>query len=203
MTGRDDEHLSALWLATLQRLTDHVAHDIRNALNGVSVNVEVVRSRSARGADSTTISPFAAAASGQLEILSGQVDALVSLLRPSAGRTDVGGLLVRLGALLGGGAGKGTLKLDVPLEAGAPETGAGGTATRLALSAALLGALAGGRTVSCRLGTATPPTVYIECDSGGSVPVADDVAEALARAGILLDASANGITISFPSSPRG
>jgi hypothetical protein len=48
MTG-DDEHLSALWLATLQRVTDRVAHEIRNALNGVAVNVEVVRTRAARG----------------------------------------------------------------------------------------------------------------------------------------------------------
>ena len=57
-----EEHLSALWLVTLQRLTDRTAHDIRNALNGVAVNLEVVRSRAARGADGSAIASFATAA---------------------------------------------------------------------------------------------------------------------------------------------
>jgi signal transduction histidine kinase len=200
---REDEHLSALWLAVLQRLTDHVAHDIRNALNGVAVNVEVVRSRSARGDGAPTVSSFANAAAAQVEILSGQVDALVSLLRPPAPRVDLGTLLARLAALLRGAPEKGTIELDMPMEAGAVETDADGTATRLALSAALLGAMERGRTVACRLGTESPPRVYIAGEAGGPVTLADEVAGAVTRAGILLDPLPHGIMISFPSSIQG
>jgi len=33
----------ALWADALEALANHVAHDFRNALNGVAVNLEVVR----------------------------------------------------------------------------------------------------------------------------------------------------------------
>ncbi|MEO8944909.1 MAG: hypothetical protein ABI338_00310 [Gemmatimonadaceae bacterium] len=44
-----------------------LAHDVRNALNGVSVNLEVARSRTSRGADATQVSPFLESAAQQLE----------------------------------------------------------------------------------------------------------------------------------------
>jgi signal transduction histidine kinase len=201
MTG-DDEHLSALWLATLQRVTDRVAHEIRNSLNGVAVNVEVVRSRAARGGKGSTIAPFATAAAGQVEILSGRVDALVALIRPTGAPVDLGALLGRLVALLRGGAGKGEIELDLPLNSGAVVSGAGGDAIRLALTAALLAALDRGGRVVCRLATDGAPSVYISCDVGGPLNLASDITDSLTRAGILLTASAVGIVLTFPSSLR-
>jgi hypothetical protein len=44
-----------------------LAHDVRNALNGVAVNLEVARSRAERGADATQLSPFLETAAQQLE----------------------------------------------------------------------------------------------------------------------------------------
>jgi hypothetical protein len=45
-----------------------LSHDVKNALNGVSVNLEVARSRAARGnADVTQIVPFLENAAQQLE----------------------------------------------------------------------------------------------------------------------------------------
>jgi signal transduction histidine kinase len=201
MTG-DDEHLSALWLATLQRVTDRVAHEIRNALNGVAVNVEVVRSRAARGGKGTTIAPFATAAAGQVVILSGRVDALVALIRPSGAPVDLGALLGRLVALLRGGTGKGEIELDLPVNSGAVASSARGDAIRLALAAALLAALERAGRVVCRLGTEVAPTVYISCDAGGPLSLAQDIADSLAKAGILLTPSAVGIVLTFPSSFR-
>ncbi len=198
MSG-EDEHLSALWLATLQRITDRVAHDIRNALNGVAVNVEVVRSRASRGGDASTIAPFAVAASGQVEILSGQVDALVSILRPATTPIDLGGLLGRLVTLLRAGAGKGTIELELPVESVAVPSGAGGDATGLALGSILLAALDRGGRTTCRLATDDVPTVYISSDAG-PVVVPADIADALTRAGILLIPSPDGIAVTFPSS---
>lgn len=45
----------------------HLAHDVRNALNGVSVNLEVARSRAARGSDISQIAPFLETAAQQLD----------------------------------------------------------------------------------------------------------------------------------------
>ena len=195
--NRKAEHLSALWLAVLQRLTDHTAHDIRNALNGVAVNLEVVRSRSARGAEGAAIAPFAIAAAAQLDILTGQADALVGLLRPPSGSTDVPGLLGRL-VSLARGAGKGTIELDVPMNSGGATTGADAMAIRLALAAALLAALKREGHVACRLGTEEAATVYIECDAGGPLKLASDISAAVTEAGISLAPVAHGIAISFP-----
>ena len=196
-----EEHLAALWLATLQRLTAETAHDIRNALNGVAVNLEVVRTRSARGADGSAIAPFATAASAQLELLTGQADALITLLRPPPAVTDLGGLLGRLVALASGSA-KGAIELDVPMDSGSVTSAADPTATRLALAAALLGALTRERAVRCRLATDEAAKVYIECDAGGPLTLADDICAAVTDAGISLAPATHGITISFPSSPR-
>ena len=198
----DDQHLSALWLATLRRITDRVAHDIRNALNGVAVNVEVVRSRASRGGDASTIAPFATAASAQVEILSGQVDALVSILRPAASPVDVGALLGRLVTLLHAGAGKATIELELPVDSVAVPSGAGADATGLALASVLLAALEHGGRTKCRLATDDVPTVYISTGVGGPLILPADIAESLTRAGILLVPSADGIAVTFPSSFR-
>jgi hypothetical protein len=200
MRGRD-EHLSALWLVTLQRLTDRTAHDIRNALNGVAVNLEVVRSRAARGADGSAIASFAAAAAKEFEVLTSQADALITLLRPAKAPTDLGALLGCLLALVAD-AGKGTIELDVPMSSVSVASTADPTATRLALSAALLGAMEREGRATCRLGTARAPTVYIECYGGGPIRLADEIDAAVTEAGISLAPAAHGITISFPSNPR-
>ncbi len=44
-----------------------LGHDVRNALNGVAVNLEVARSRAARGADATQVAPFIETAVQQLD----------------------------------------------------------------------------------------------------------------------------------------
>jgi len=47
----------------------HLAHDIRNALNGVSVNLEVARTRATRGiSDPTQFIPFLENAAQQLDV---------------------------------------------------------------------------------------------------------------------------------------
>ena len=71
-----------LWLATLQRLAAGVAHEMRNALNGVAVNLEVVRSRSAReGVPASSLAHYASSASDQLESVIAIAEALAALSR--------------------------------------------------------------------------------------------------------------------------
>lgn len=45
----------------------YVAHQVRNALNGVAVNLEVARGRAQRGIDVAQIAPFMDTATQQLE----------------------------------------------------------------------------------------------------------------------------------------
>ena len=70
----------ALWLDTLQRICGRVAHELRGALNGVAVNLEVVRSRSTKSdARASSVSTFAEAAANQLEPVMSMTEALLAL----------------------------------------------------------------------------------------------------------------------------
>jgi signal transduction histidine kinase len=199
MTGGNG-NVSALWLAMLQRLADRTAHEIRNALNGVAVNLEVVRVRSARGTDLGSLTPYAASAAAELERVSAQTDALVSLARAAGSRLDLGVLLGRMHALLRSGSDG--ARLVVELQPGSAETDAG-DAARVALAAALLTAIEREGPIACRVVTDRGATVYIECEAGGPLELADDVQAALEPAGVSARGTANGIAISFPSAPTG
>jgi hypothetical protein len=67
----------------LKEIVRRSGHEIRNALNGIAVNVEVVRSRVGRGSGSTDIDTFAARASTQVNVASALADGLLALLRVS------------------------------------------------------------------------------------------------------------------------
>ena len=54
-----DARLSASELEALREIIRRAGHEIRNALNGVAVNVEVVRSRSARDSAAGEVTAFA------------------------------------------------------------------------------------------------------------------------------------------------
>lgn len=74
----------------MQSLAGRAAHEIRNPLNGLAVNLEVVRSRAARGAgDLASIGRFAESASGELERAAERVQALLELARPLAAPVDL------------------------------------------------------------------------------------------------------------------
>jgi|RhiMetdeSRZDD1v2_1073273.scaffolds.fasta_scaffold1163121_2 signal transduction histidine kinase len=82
------EASSTEWLHALQSLATRVAHEIRNPLNAVAVNLEVVRSRCEReSVEPRAVLPFATAAAGELERVSRLIDALLALTRPA--RSDL------------------------------------------------------------------------------------------------------------------
>ncbi len=87
----EDGASSGEWLRALQHLAGRVAHEIRNPLNAVAVNLEVVRSRCERGTvELPAVLPFATAAAGELERVSRLIDALLALARPA--RNDLAAL---------------------------------------------------------------------------------------------------------------
>ena len=90
-----------LWLGVLQRLCDATAHDLKGALNGVALNVEVLRSRTGRaGVDVATLHQFAESAALELEAVIGASEAMLSLARPPRGAADISRVVRDVTALL-------------------------------------------------------------------------------------------------------
>src|SRR4030081_541630 len=94
------EDVEGLWLATLQRALGRASHDVRDALNGVSVNLEVVRGRAARpDARADAVAPYADAAAHQLDRLTSLIEAVLALGRAERHPVDVGATLRRGGVV--------------------------------------------------------------------------------------------------------
>ena len=94
--------LDGLWLDALQDVVGRAAHEVKDSLNGVSLNLEVIRSRTAAGGASAngTLAVFSMAAVEQLELLSMRTDAVLFLARPAKGQADVALILKHLACLL-------------------------------------------------------------------------------------------------------
>src|SRR4030088_2224818 len=91
------EDAGVLWLATLQRALARASHDVKDALNGVSVNMEVIRSRALRpDAPASSVVQFAEAAGQQLERLTTLIEAVLALGRAEREPADVGVVLRRI-----------------------------------------------------------------------------------------------------------
>jgi hypothetical protein len=65
---------------TAREIIRRAGHEIRNALNGVSVNVEVVRSRSGREGPARELTSFADRASAQVSEASALTDGLLAFV---------------------------------------------------------------------------------------------------------------------------
>jgi signal transduction histidine kinase len=182
-----------LWLAALQRALGRAAHDVKDALNGVSVNLEVVRSR-ARRAD---------AAAQQLERLTSLLDAVLALGRSERAPADVGITLHRIAALCSASTAATDARVTVrdALE-GDARTSVHGDAVRLALAAPLLDAVAGRNgevrdAVICELtGDSDSLVVRLHADRPVSMPA--DVADALRVAGVRWTETTNDLSLVFP-----
>src|SRR5207253_10199643 len=135
--------IDVLWLDTLQRISARVAHEMKGALNGVSVNLEVVRSRCEKpNAAASAVSRYADAATGQLGTVIAMTDAMLALARPPREPAEIAVLLRRLEALLAPSARAEGHALELaepldPLEDGGGATTAPAGAVRLALGSAM------------------------------------------------------------------
>jgi signal transduction histidine kinase len=142
------EEVGLLWLAALQRAMGRASHDVKDSLNGVSVNLEVIRSRAARPeAPASAVAPFAEAAGQQLERLTSLIEAVLALGKPERDPADVALTLRRVAVVCS--ASSSSADAAVELREAADGVGAGtvtrvrGDVVRLALIAPLLEAVAG------------------------------------------------------------
>jgi len=208
------EDVAVLWLATFQRAIGRASHDVKDTLNGVSVNLEVVRSRSARPeTPAAAVAPFAEAAGQQLDRLTTLLEAVLALGRSEREPADVAVILRRVATLCG--ASSSSADADVVVERGDAEstvTRVRGDAVRLALAAPLLDLVTGtGRsdratTVRCTVREADDATVVRIGAEGRRAAMPETVADAVRAAGVRWtegeqgDAGAgpNDLSLAFP-----
>ncbi|HEU4629484.1 MAG TPA: hypothetical protein VFS08_07040 [Gemmatimonadaceae bacterium] len=198
----DGVPIERLWLGTLHALGRPLAHELRNALNGVAVNLEVVRGRAARPeAADAGVAPFADAAAEQLEGLTGLTDALLSLVRPVADPPDAAQLLVRLGTLLGAvaRADGGALAVRVTPDGQPVRTALPGEPLRTLLAGLLLGALERGTELDCDLVGDAAPCLRLRRANGALPDVPPDVAALAERLQVRIDGRPEGWTVVFPA----
>ena len=189
-----------LWLDTLQRISGRSAHELRGALNGVSVNLEVVRSRTAKVADGpVAIAKYADAAGDQLTHVIAMSEALLSLARAPRGPVEIGPVIRRFEALLGAAARADGRSLVIePSTDTLGMTSVGGAAARLVIGASLLAALDASTQVLCRSTGGDRPALRVESCDGASFELPAQVAAAAVDAGIAVSAEPSALSISFP-----
>lgn len=200
-TTADSPSVDALWLETLYRICTRAAHELKGALNGVSVNLEVVRSRSEKvDVPASAVSTYATAASDQLGSVITMTDALLSLSRPPRAPVEIGLVLRRIEALVGPAAradGR-RLELEEPIDA-LGVTCAVGNAARLAIAAGLLAATDISTHVACRVAINDhDPVLRIECRDGATPALDQEIVPVVADTGIRMQAEPSAISISFP-----
>jgi len=201
------EDVGALWLLTLQRAMGRASHDVKDALNGVSVNLEVIRSRAARAdTAASAVAQFAESAGQQLERLTILLEAILALSRSDRAQADVGFTLRRVVTLCGASASS----ADAPIRMfdGASVrstiTRVPDTVVRLALTAPLLEMIRG----TDRAHPASEVTCSISVDDDGvrvviaaadrRATMPDGVAEVVRCAGVHWTEGTEDLTLSFP-----
>lgn len=195
------DRVARLWLSTLHEIARRAAHDVKNALNGVAVNLEVARSRLERpNAAVDGVVRFAVTASQQFERVTAYTEALLALARPARDPADVPALLRGLAPLvesLGSGELGAVLTTPPP---GTHVSRADAQASRLALAAALLAAADRGDPVRCRADAGEGGALVVHvAGGGGSAPeLPPEVAEVVVDAGIRLDRENDELTLTFP-----
>jgi hypothetical protein len=192
-----------LWLATFQRLCARSAHDVRSALNGVSVNLEVVRARSAKAdLPASTVHRYAAAAAEQLDAVMMMAESLLALGRAPREPVEVVPLVRRLVTLLAPGARSDGGRLEI----GAIDDGSSATSSsnvvRTVLGAALLAAVDGVRAIECRVAMGERIEVSLNARSGEKdaplLALDSKIVDAATGAGIGVLVERSGISIAFP-----
>lgn len=189
-----------LWLDTLQQLTSRAAHELKGALNGVSVNLEVVRGRAAQPEQpAAAVAGFAASAATQLDRVIDMNEAMLALARRARDPVDVAGALRHIAALLVPVAEAARLPLAVTT-ASDGMAAAGATPAvivRTILARVMLALMdAGGGTM--HLATREEGIVVRAACTHGTIELDPRAADVAAGAGVDISAGGPELTLTFP-----
>jgi signal transduction histidine kinase len=192
--------VARLWVDALQRIGRLASHEMRGALNGMSLNVDVLRTRSAKSGPAASLAPFAENVAAQLAALISMTEGLVALVRPVHEPADIATLVSQLVDVLAPAvADGGSLRLQRADGIGETVTTVSGDVARLTIANALLSAAEQGGKIQCRV-AGTGEGVILTIGSSGAAPEVDgDVAMAAAEAGLRIDRRPEGLTLIFPA----
>lgn len=209
------EDVEGLWLATLQRALGRASHDVKDALNGVAVNLEVIRGRAAKAeVAASAVAPFADAAGHQLDRLITLIEAVLTLGRAEREPADVAAVARRVATVCGASSAAADAEVVVTVhDVESALTRVRGDAVRLALAAPLLGLVAGApggpraSAVRCDVRSVVGGTEVVLAAAGRRATMPDGVAEAVRAAGVRVTddgaavspAAAGGLSLVFPS----
>jgi signal transduction histidine kinase len=178
------------------------AHELKNALNGVALNLEVVRGRLGRAADPSTIVRFADTAADQLELLVRDTEALLAVARPGTSPCDVGEIARQLHVLLErSGADGSALVLDAP-PPGVAVTRTEPTIVRIMVAALVVAVLdrAGRSELAVRPGRGGDVALHLA--SAAPVELDAELAELAGDAGVRVETSTpTTLIVTFPAAP--
>lgn len=194
--------VAELWLGTLERVAGRAAHEVKGVMNGVGVNLEVVRLRSGKpDAPASAVASFAQTAAEQFELLTGMAEALLWLSRPVRAPIDLGAILAQYSALLVPAARANGVALELParLSESAPLAVAGDVA-RMVIGAALLAAIDGRRDAACTVELAETADVRLATADTAALEMPPQVVDAATDAGVAVRQDAQRLIISFPRS---
>ena len=194
-----------LWLDILQQVSARTAHELKGALNGVAVNLEVVRSRSSKSdAAAASLAPFASSAADQLDAVVGMTEALLNLARTPREPVNVAETVSCFVSLLAPSARAegGSLRLETPSrDASAGTVRARGNVVRVVIGATLLVALSRKGDIRCRVEVGDETVVNVECadaEGGRPLDLAPDVLAAATSAGVRVHGEGQSISLTFP-----
>jgi signal transduction histidine kinase len=200
------EDVGALWLQTLQRAVGRASHDVKDALNGVSVNLEVIRSRSARAdAPASAVAQFGEAAAHQLERLTSLTEAVLALARADRQPADVGVTLRRVATLCDASASSADAAVVLVGEVtGSALTRVHGDVVRLAITAPLLEIVAGAdrwqraTEVTCTIGSDDDTICVVITAPDRRAVMPKSVADAVRGAGVRWTEGERDLSLAFP-----
>lgn len=195
--------VEALWLETLGIICDRAAHEVKGALNGVVVNVEVVRSRSGKpDVTGASLHQFAESAAGQLEAVIAMTEAMLVLTRPPRRPLNVAQTARNVEALIGAAARADDKRVEMRgIVDALGSTSADADVARLVIGAAFIAAVDASSAVVCS-GTHGVESAVLgwECEAGeGVAPVIDSAVLSLATSeGIEVQGEGSRLSITFP-----
>jgi signal transduction histidine kinase len=192
----------SLWLGALGRLAGRAAHELKNPLNGLALNLEVVRSRSARaGTQGAALAPYAAAAASELERAIPLVEALLALARPLSTPVDLRVAMQPLVVLYGAIATAGGGSLDVVYEAEHMFVNADGDTVRALVAEALDVTVGANLEVAGKIGE-SEGSISVRLVGGAGRPVATKMEQLAAEHDIGLDSDEDETLLLLPALTR-
>ena len=194
--------LAYRWLRAQHAVVGRASHEVKNTLNAVSVNLAVVQSRLRRQQAPESVTRFADTALDQLELLTGQVEALLSLTRELPPTADVAVLVRQLATLLGCAADERPAVVAMAPEAATARTSAEATAVHAIVGLLLARAAGAPGGCECTVGREPGGGVALVVRAAPPVPVDEELASFSRAAGADIRSGDGGeIIVHFPPAP--